>query len=130
MRCILANNAIMVSAACVFGAIGIFLSICARDFMWFERFGSMITCVGILLLNRPNIVRQDILPDIKMAATGLSSHDPEHYRRVNEPIPPAVVEDQRSRHAVGSFGPWIIISGTIIWGFANLLNLVFGFSPQ
>jgi hypothetical protein len=130
MRRIFANNAIMVGAACVFGAIGIFMSICTRNFMWFERFGSMIACVGILLLNRPNIVGQDILPDVEMAETGLSSHDAEHYRRVNEPIPPAVVEDQKSRNAVGSFGPWIIIIGTIIWGFANLLNVVFGFSPQ
>ncbi len=130
MRKILANNAIMVVAACVFGTIGIFLSICVHDFKWFERFGSMIMCVGILLLNRPNIVRQDILPDVKMAETGLSSHDPQHYHRVNEPIPPAVAEDQKSRNAVGIFGPWITLIGTIIWGFGNLLNLVFGFSPQ
>ena len=129
MRKILANVPLMICAACVFAAVGALLSICFRDFMWLERFGSVITCVGILLLNRPTFVRQDILIDVKMVS-GLSSLDPKHYRQVNEPIPPAVVEDRKSREAVYIFGPWITIIGTVIWGLADLLNAMVGFSHK
>ena len=127
MRNIFANNWIMVGAASIFTAVGIVLSICLHDFMWFARFGSVITAIGIILFNRPVIVRQDLLLDVQMAETGLSSRDPEHYRRVQEPIPPAVVEDRRSRHAL-YFALWITLAGTIIWGFGDLLNGIFGFS--
>jgi hypothetical protein len=125
MRKIVANNQIMVTAATSFAIVGIVTSICLRDFSWFARFGSMITAIGIILFNRYVIVGQDILPDVKMAETGLSSHDPEHYRRVQEQIPPAVVEDQYSRKAV-YFGLWTTLAGTVIWGFGDLLNFTFG----
>jgi hypothetical protein len=82
MRKIFANNQIMISAATSFAIVGIVTSICLRNFSWFARFGSVITAIGIIVFNRYVIVGQDILPDVKMAETGLSSHDPEHYRRV------------------------------------------------
>jgi hypothetical protein len=129
MRKPLANVPLMTLAAVFFAVIGVLLSMCLRDFIWFERFGSMITCVGILLLSRPALVGQDILLDVKMT-TGLSSLDPEHYRAVDEPIPPAVIQDRRSRRAVYQIGPSITIIGTIIWGFGDLLNGVFGFSHR
>jgi len=125
MRKIFGNNQVMVSAAASFAIVGIVTSICLRDFSWFARFGSVITAVGIILFNRYVILGQDILPDVKMADTGLSSHDPEHYRRVQEPVPRAVVEDQYSRKAV-YFGLWITLAGTVIWGFGDLLNFIFG----
>jgi uncharacterized membrane protein YfcA len=119
----------MVGAATILAIVGIVLSIYLHEFLWFARFGSVITFIGIVLFNRPRIIRQDLLPDVQMAETGLSSHDPEHYRRVQEPIPPAVVDDQRSRRAL-SFAIWITLGGTIIWGFGELLNSVFGFSHR
>jgi len=39
--------------------------------------------------------------------------------------PENVKEDVKSRKAVGRFGPWVLFIGTIIWGFADLLNNVF-----
>jgi hypothetical protein len=125
MRKIFANNQIMVSAATSFAIVGIVTSICLRNFLWFGRFGSVITAVGIILFNRYVIVDRDILPDVTMAETGLSSRDPEHYRRVQEPIPRAVVEDQYSRKAV-YFGLWTTLAGTVTWGFGDLLNFIFG----
>jgi hypothetical protein len=125
MRKIFANNQIMVTAATGFAIVGIVTSVCLRDFSWFARFGSVITAIGIILFNRHVIVGQDILPDVEMAETGLSSHDPQHYRLVEEQLPPAVVEDQYSRKAV-YFGLWTTLAGTVIWGFGDLLNFIFG----
>jgi len=116
----------MASTAAVLAITGVIISICLSDFSWFARFGALITGIGIVVLNRPAIIRQDILMNIKMS-TGLSSLDPEHYRRVNEPVPDAVVEDRRSRDAVSLFGPVITLTGTVIWGFGDLLNCFFGF---
>jgi hypothetical protein len=120
----------MTGAAILLAAFGVGISVCARDFGWFARFGSLITFIGIIVLNRPSLVGQDILLDVTMADTGLGSTNPEHYRRVNEPVPPAVIQDQLSRSAVGRRGPAITLAGTVIWGFGDILNLVCGFSKQ
>jgi hypothetical protein len=104
VHAIFASNLVMFSAAITFAAAGIIMSICFHDFLWFARFGSLITGVGIVLFNRPAIVRQDLLTKGQMT-TGLSSLDPEHYRRVKEPIPSAVEEDRKSRNAV-----WLVFS--------------------
>jgi hypothetical protein len=125
MRKIFANNQIMTGAATSFAILGVVTSICLRNFSWLARFGSVITAIGIILFNRYVIVGQDPLPNVRMAETGLSSRDPEHYWRVQKPIPPPVVEDQSSRKAV-YFGLWTTLAGTVIWGFGDLLNSIFG----
>jgi hypothetical protein len=127
VRKIIANNAIMFVTAIILAVIGISVSIWQRDFSWFARSGSIITCIGIIIISRPSIIVQDILDSVKMADTGLLSNDPEHYRRLGEPIPDCVIEDGKSRKAVGILGPIVIFAGTLIWGFADLLNLLFGF---
>ena len=125
MRKIFANNQNMITSAICFAIVGIILSICLRDFSWFGRFGSVITAIGIILFNRYVVVGQDPLPDVKMAETGLSSRDAKHYLGVGEEIPPAVIEDQENRKAV-YFGLAFTLAGTVIWGFGDLLNYLFG----
>jgi hypothetical protein len=98
-----------------------------RDFSWLQRCGSVITCIGILVLTRPWITRRDIMLPIVMDESGLTQLDPEYYRRQNEPIPGWLIEDRKSRRAVGIFGPVLTVFGSLIWGFAELLNSPLGF---
>jgi hypothetical protein len=128
MRRFLAHTILMTSTAAVLVVTGVLISICLSDFSWLTRFGALVTFIGIVVLNRPVIIRRDILPHVKMT-TGLSSLDPGHYRLVNEPVPDAVVEDRRSRNAV-RVGILITLMGTVIWGFGDLLNCLFGFSRR
>jgi hypothetical protein len=62
-----------------------------------------------------------------MDESGLTQLDPEYYRRRNEPLPDWLIEDRRSRDAVGIFGPILTLLGTLIWGFGDLLNSPFGY---
>ena len=109
-------------------AAGALISVWQHNFQWLARFGALVICVGILILARPAIVRADIKLHIAMAETGMSHLDPEHYRRINQPIPEYVTEDLKSREAVGWIGPLFCFLGTLTNGFADLLNKVMGYA--
>ncbi|HVS83114.1 MAG TPA: hypothetical protein VHE60_15405 [Pyrinomonadaceae bacterium] len=127
MRKLLSNTVVMLSAASIVATLGLAISIRMRDFSWLQRCGSVVTCVGILLLTRPSITGNDILERVVMDKSGLTDLDPEYYRRQNEPLPDLLIEDRESRRAVGIFGPVLTVFGSLIWGFAELLNSPLGF---
>lgn len=112
----------MVTLAAVFGLIGLAIGYEFRDFTWFSRFGALVVAVGIALISRASVIGSDIKFHVITADTGLSHLDPEHYRRLGEPIPDWVIEDMKSRQAVGTLGPIVSLAGTVIWGFGDLLN--------
>lgn len=62
-----------------------------------------------------------------MAETNLSDLDPKHYEITGEPVPDFVVQDLKSRIAVGVLGPLIVFIGTLANGFGDLLNNVAGY---
>jgi hypothetical protein len=127
MRRLFANNVIMLTAATLLGVIGLITSICMHNFSWFARSGALITGIGIVMLTRPRLTGKDILLSVVMDESGLTQLDPEYYRRRNEPLPDWLIEDRRSRDAVGIFGPILTLLGTLIWGFGDLLNSPFGY---
>ncbi len=127
MRKLFASNFIMLIAAAFLAAFGVVVSIFVRDSSWFARSGALITGIGIIVLTRPSIIGKDIMLRIVMDESGLTQLDPEYYLRRNEPIPNWLIEDRKSRDAVGLLGPIITVFGTIIWGFADLLNIPLGF---
>lgn len=127
MKNIFNNNVIMISASGIILITGILVSVLLCDFSWFSRSGSLITAIGIIILTRPSIIGQDILVSVMMDASGKHSNDPEYYRQNNEEIPETVYEDVKSRKAVGIYGPIITIIGTLVWGYADLLNKIFDF---
>lgn len=103
---------------------GLCLSYMLRDFTWFARFGALIVAVGITLLSRASIIRQDIMAHVFEAETGLSHLNPEHYKKIGEPVPEWVHNDLRTRKAVGFWGPLVSFTGTVIWAFGDLLNFL------
>jgi hypothetical protein len=125
MKKVLTNNYFMIGVAVLLLLAGLYLSIHYETFQWLSRFGALVICVGIIVLARPAILDVDIKPHIIMAETNLSHLDHEHYKKLGEPVPNYVIEDDSSRKAVGYVGPWLCLLGTLANGFADLLNPFF-----
>lgn len=115
----------MVGVAIVLVLTGMLLGFVLRDFTWFARFGALVVAVGITLLSRASVVREDIRTHVLQNNTGLSHLNPEHYKQIGELTPEWVDLDQRTRSAVGLWGPLVSFVGTLIWGFGDLLNVWF-----
>ena len=127
MKSLLTSNRslLFLSGASLF--LGVALSLWFRNFDWLSRFGALLICWGILLLARPSIIGKDIKLHVVKAETGLSQLDPAHYQAQGEDLPDWVVEDIASRNAVGVYGPVVCFVGTLVNGFASLLNFPAGF---
>ncbi len=130
MKRIITNNGIMTGVAGSILLMGIAVSVIQHDFSWLQRFGSLITCIGILILNRPGITGASLLPSIVMDRNlGWISDDPNFYPS-GEAIPLAVIENQKSKHAVFRIGPVMSMVGTVVWGFGDQLNFLFCHAPS
>ena len=126
MTGLLSSNRFLLAASVGLLIVGCAFSFAGCNFQWLSRFGALIICAGVIALARPSLIRADILPSIIMADTGLDHLDPAHYKKLNEPIPNYVIEDKKSRFAVGILGPVLCFVGTAISGFADLLNKLLG----
>lgn len=122
MRTLLGNTRAMLTLAVLLAIGGLLLSHVLNDFRWFARCGALVVSVGITLLSRASVIREDIRAHVIKDQTGLSHLDPDHYKQINEPIPEWVHEDRRTRAAVGVWGPLVSFIGTLMWGFGDLLN--------
>jgi hypothetical protein len=91
----------MLAIAILLSVAGLLSGYILRDFTWFARCGALIVAVGITLLSRASMIREDIMTHIITDETGLSHLDPEHYKRIGDPIPDWVLLDLRTRAAVG-----------------------------
>lgn len=127
LRNLLTSNILLALVSTALLAAGVAISIGHHDFHWLARFGALVICGGIILLARPAILGQDIRSHILKEETGLSHIDPEHYRKLGEPIPDFVKQDLRSRTAVGWLGPLFCFIGTAATGFGDLINALFGY---
>jgi hypothetical protein len=127
LKKLLTNNVALALVSAVLFAIGVGLSIEYRNFQWLSRFGALIICSGIIVLARPSISGNDIKIHIRTQEAGLSHLDREHYKQIGELVPEWVIEDERSRTAVGWLGPLLCLIGTGTNGFADLWNKFFGF---
>jgi hypothetical protein len=103
---------------------GLLLGCIFRDFAWFSRFGALVVGMGITLLSRASVIREDIIAHAIETETGLSHLNPEHYKKIGRPIPEWVHKDYQTRKAVGVWGPAVSLTGTIIWAFGDLLNFL------
>lgn len=131
---LLANNLVTTMLALAFILVGLAISIEERNFMWLSRFGALVVAAGVLAQSRPKFVDTPIRPDI-ITETGFSWFDSRHWKALGPPDPKdqkAVTErreqmrhvkqQQRSLLAVGVLSPALVLLGTGLWGFADLLN--------
>jgi len=127
LKTLLTNNKAMTASAIALLGVGVAMSITHRDFLWLNRFGALVVCSGVLIMARPVILREDIKINVIME-TGFSHFDDAHYKATNEPIPDWVIQDRRSRTAVGWLGPLFVFIGTAATGFGDLLNTLVGYA--
>jgi len=112
---ILGNKAAVVSFAFAMGLVGIGISVFQSDWLWFSRFGSLITVSGLLLISSPIFDRG--VYKSNSSTFGFAELDHEGKIMVSS------AEDR----VIGSKiykGVLITIVGTVIWGFGDLLNNV------
>ena len=127
MRKILTSNTFLLALAVVTIVLGLGCSILVRDFTWLARSGAILVGISIIFLSRSSLMGQDPKPPI-LLTNGFNQLDPQGYIKSNQPIPPWLVIELKSRLALGILGPSIGAAGTVIWGFADLLNKCFGWA--
>jgi hypothetical protein len=126
LRNLLTNTRVLSFLAALCVAIGIVFSILLRDFSSLSRAGAVVVGLGIVTLSRTFLLKKDFLVTVRSGEhDNLNLNGPDHYIARGEPVPPRVKEDLRSRRAVGDVGPAMSFIGTLLWGFADLLNLLF-----
>jgi hypothetical protein len=121
MRKVLTSNGFLLTLAVAAIALGLGCSILVHDFTCLARSGAILVGISIAFLSRSSLMGQDPKPNI-ILANGFNQLDPQGYIQSNQPIPPWLVTELKSRYAVGVLGPSIGAAGTVIWGFADLLN--------
>lgn len=122
MRTFFGDTRAMLTLAILLALSGLLVGYLLMDFSWFARFGALVVTVGITLLSRASVIREDVIAHVIQSNTGLSQLNPDHYKMIGDPTPEWVHEDLRTRTAIGVWGPLVTFIGTLIWGFGDLLN--------
>ncbi len=97
-------------------ACGVVISTITKEWMWFSRFGALVTISGLLLTSSPLFVKGIYLS--VSGAFGFASRDEDGNSRVVTP------QARKIGDAV-FLGIVITIFGTLIWGFGDLLDDLF-----
>jgi hypothetical protein len=100
-------------------ASGIWASTATEDWMWFARSGAVLTLLGLVLASRKILIaRADLLAllgEMERADGAERTARLESFKRLQRDLDRQVMEK-------AGFG--LLIAGTIIWGFGDLLGRV------
>jgi hypothetical protein len=106
-------------AACLCLAGGIWASAATEDWMWFARSGAVLTALGLVLASRKILIaRADLLAllgEMERADGAERTARLESFKRLQRDLDRQVMEK-------AGFG--LLILGTIVWGFGDLLGRV------
>ena len=118
----LSTRKALVLSAAVF-AIGVWLSIDQNDWTWFARSGSMIVVIGIFLTS------SQIIENSRRLKIRRSHHEQNFHRDYAEDIKRGTLERSRSLDEDiwenGLRGFYLLVVGTLIWGFGDLAGYLF-----
>ena len=126
MKALLTNNKFTASVSCVLPAVGLIVGWLCHDFTWFARFGALLVGWGIVVLSRAFIAGTELRDRIDDETTGYNVYSREGYIAQGKPIPEFVLEQERNLFALGILGPVASFIGTVVWGFGDLLNNIYG----
>ncbi len=104
------KSVIILFAACM-AVAGIALSVVHSEWLWFSRFGSLITVAGLLLISSPSFLASDT------PAVSLVKIDDSYERE-------AINRKQRKVGSETFTGIIISIMGTVVWGFGDLIGQI------
>jgi ABC-type phosphate transport system permease subunit len=107
------------STAVVTLAVGVFLSIKLNDWSWFSRSGSLVVINGILLTSYQIIQHIQALSHYQYQRQRESQFQRDW---ANEEKHHFIRDDHESRWKSEKYGLYMLIMGTLVWGFGDLLN--------
>lgn len=113
----LSRRRYMVAMALLMMISGIYLSVAKGDWLWFSRFGSVVTISGLLLLCSP------------MFAHGVYKAHGQAYGYAEVMADNTVSTTTEASRKVGDralCGVVVSILGTLIWGFGDLVPKLWG----
>lgn len=100
-------------------AAGIWASATTDDWMWFARSGAVLTALGLVLASRKILIaRADLvalLAEMERADGAERTARLESFKRLQRDLDRQVMEK-------AGFG--LLIAGTIVWGFGDLVGRV------
>ena len=106
-------------AAVLSAGLGLWASAATGDWMWFARSGAVMTALGLVLASRKILIaRADLvalLADMERADGAERTARLDSFKRLQRDL------DRQVMEKVG-FG--LLIVGTIVWGFGDLLGRI------
>ena len=115
------RNALLLSALVLVAGIG--LSFEQDDWTWFARSGSMIVVIGIFLTS------SQIIENSRRLRIRRNHHEQSFRRDFAEDIKRGTLERSRSLDEDiwenGLRGFYLLIVGTLVWGFGDLAGFIF-----
>ena len=107
--------------SCLSLLAGLALSFLHNDWNWFSRTGSLVVIAGILLTSTEILAHLQVLRQRRQYGEGWSQHDwaqeTDHQSRQS-----SNGDSPEHRH---NHGFYLLIVGTLIWGFGDLLGIFF-----
>lgn len=107
----------------IVSAFSIWLSLRLQDWTWFARSGSLIVIIGIFLTST------QIIENSRRLHTRKQHHENNFSRDYASDIKNNTLENSRHRDEdvweSGLKGLYLLIVGTIIWGYGDLLGVFF-----
>jgi len=97
--------------------VGAFLSINLNDWQWFSRCGSLVVVIGIILTSQ-QIIQHIHNLDRNRGSVGVQRDwaDADKRRLISE--------DSEQQWLSEKYGLYMLIIGTLVWGFGDLINLM------
>ena len=106
-------------AAVLSAGLGLWASVATDDWMWFARSGAVMTALGLVLASRKILIaRADLvalLADMERADGAERTARLDSFKRLQRDLDRQVME---------KLGFGLLIVGTIVWGFGDLLGRV------
>lgn len=115
LKIIFGNGIVIIVFSCFVFLIGIIISIYSNNWIWFNRFGSLITIAGVLLTMSPIFIRGVYLSQSECGGWAWTDKDGKLLTTTSE--------DRKIGNNIIT-GIFISIIGTLIWGFGDLIGLV------
>ncbi len=108
---ILESKAVIILFAVCMAIAGVVLSVVHSEWLWFSRFGSLITVAGLLLISSPSFIMSDV-SNVSLVAVDENQNE--------------MITDKKQRQVGSEICAGIIISilGTVVWGFGDLIGQI------
>lgn len=100
-------------------ALGILLSLKFSDWSWFSRSGSLVVINGIILTSHQIIMHMQNLSQYQRQRQSQFQKDWAHEEKHH-----FIHEDSENRWKSEKYGLYMLILGTLVWGFGDLLNQI------